>query len=413
MVQLGEGTTTALKSMLFRKNFKMTGATNKDFTSGEINHIIQGETGRIWTFIWEGPAYLEVPMNLVCSAYLVFTYIGWSGLIVLLGLGLHWLLSYVRGKTEKEINEKKGQFSTERYKYINESFYNIKSLKLFGWESKFLNKIEDAYMSEKELDQQCLVRNKFYDAISSSIHHLIPISAFYIYTAQGNSLTLAQWGMTTVMLERLRSNIDRSFNLYRTYFDTMRSMEKLWEFYCAPETQKGLIDRSNTQGKDANAVVVQGSFSWGITPKLDKADKDKIKEKLRKKEYDEITKNMGTIRKWCYDLVQKKDVHEKIHIPYSDRTLNQIINLQDLDIKIKKGSFTVIIGEMGSGKTSLLNSMIGEMIYVSKEEMSLIGDKDRPIKDMEMRSLEDALLSKDFTGDSPIKFNGSTGFYEQ
>ena len=215
------------------------------------------------------------------------------------------------------------------------------------------------------------------------------------------------------MLERLRGNIDRSFHLYRTYFDTMRSMENLWEFYCAPETQKGLIDRSNTQGKDANAVVVQGSFSWGITPKLDKADKDKIKEKLRKKEYDEKTKNMGAIRKWCYDLVQKKDVHAKVHIPYNDRTLNQITNLQDLDIKIKKGSFTVIIGEMGSGKTSLLNCMIGEMISVSKDEISLIGEKDRPIKDMELRGLEDALLKKDFTGDSPIKFNGSTGFYEQ
>ena len=121
---------------------------------------------------------------------------------------------------------------------------------------------------------------------------------------------------------------------------------------------------------------------------------------------------MGAIRKWCYDLVQKKDVHAKVHIPYNDRTLNQITNLQDLDIKIKKGSFTVIIGEMGSGKTSLLNCMIGEMISVSKDEISLIGEKDRPIKDMELRGLEDALLKKDFTGDSPIKFNGSTGFYE-
>ena len=91
-------------------------------------------------------------MNLILSAYLVFTYIGWSGLIVLLGLGLHWALNYVRGKTEKEINEKKREFSTERMKYINESFYNIKSLKLFGWESKFLSKIEDCYLSEKDLD---------------------------------------------------------------------------------------------------------------------------------------------------------------------------------------------------------------------------------------------------------------------
>ena len=64
---------------------------------------------------------------------------------------LHWFIGYIRGKTEKEINEKSREFSTERYKYINESFYNIKSVKLFGWEKKFLNKIEDAYQNEKKL----------------------------------------------------------------------------------------------------------------------------------------------------------------------------------------------------------------------------------------------------------------------
>jgi len=134
MIMLGHMVSTAMKSMLFRKNFKMTGATNKDFTSGEINHIIMGESGRIWTFIWEGPAYIETPFHLIVSSYLVFTYIGWSGLVVFAGMALHWLLSYIRGKTEKAINEKKREFSTERYKYINESFYNIKSVKLFGWE---------------------------------------------------------------------------------------------------------------------------------------------------------------------------------------------------------------------------------------------------------------------------------------
>lgn len=134
MIMLGHMVSTAMKSMLFRKNFKMTGATNKDFTSGEINHIIMGESGRIWTFIWEGPAYIETPFHLIVSSYLVFSYIGWSGLVVFAGMALHWLLSYIRGKTEKAINEKKREFSTERYKYINESFYNIKSVKLFGWE---------------------------------------------------------------------------------------------------------------------------------------------------------------------------------------------------------------------------------------------------------------------------------------
>ena len=412
MIEVGHLAHTAMKTMLFRKNFKMTGATNKDYTSGEINGIIMGESNRIWTFIWEGPAYIETPVHLLVSSYLVFTYIGWSGLVVVAGLGLHWFIGYIRAKTEKEIHEKQREYSTERYKYINESFYNIKSVKLFGWEQKFLNKIEEAYENEKKLENQCMLRNKFYDFLNSSIHHLMPLAAFWLYTVQGNSLTLAQWSLMTVMLHRVKGRLDHCFHLYRNFFHTRHSMERLWGFYCAPESQTGLIDRSGAADSE-NAVVVKGDFSWGVTPKLDQADKDKIREKLRKKEYEADTKGMGKLRKGWYDLVHKKDVHELIHIPYKERTMNQIATLQDIDIEIKKGSFTVIIGEMGCGKTSLLNTMIGEMIHLTKEEMQRIGDYSRPIGDMEMRALEDVLLHTDLTGRSPITINGTSGFYEQ
>ena len=38
--------------------------------------------------------------------------------------------------------------------------------------------------------------------------------------------------------------------------------------------------------------------------------------------------------------------------------------LRQLDIEIKKGEFVIIIGEIGSGKSSLLNAMLGQLLYV-------------------------------------------------
>jgi hypothetical protein len=72
MIEVGHRAHTSLKVMLFRKNFKMTGATNKDFASGEIHHIIMGESGRIWSFIWTGPDYIECPIHLFFSLYICF-----------------------------------------------------------------------------------------------------------------------------------------------------------------------------------------------------------------------------------------------------------------------------------------------------------------------------------------------------
>ena len=77
----------------------------------------------------------------------------------------------------------------------------------------------------------------------------------------------------------------------------------------------------------------------------------------------------------------------KFEIPLKERTLDEIINLKDLDIKVKKGSFVVIIGETGSGKTSLLNAMIGEMIHLPDQAAKEVGDSTRGLKKGEMQYL--------------------------
>ena len=52
MVEIGHRAHTALKAMLYRKNFRMTSATNKDFSPTEICTIVMDESDRVWDFIW-------------------------------------------------------------------------------------------------------------------------------------------------------------------------------------------------------------------------------------------------------------------------------------------------------------------------------------------------------------------------
>lgn len=46
------------------------------------------------------------------------------------------------------------------------------------------------------------------------------------------------------------------------------------------------------------------------------------------------------------------------------RKLDNIVCLKEIDLKIKKGQFVCIIGKVGSGKSSLLNAMIGDLLPV-------------------------------------------------
>lgn len=40
--------------------------------------------------------------------------------------------------------------------------------------------------------------------------------------------------------------------------------------------------------------------------------------------------------------------------------------LKNLNLQIKKGSFVCIIGDVGSGKSSLLSALIGDMLYLNE-----------------------------------------------
>ena len=52
MIEVGHRAHTSLKTILFQKDLRMSSATNKDFSEGEISSIIMGDSNKIWDFIW-------------------------------------------------------------------------------------------------------------------------------------------------------------------------------------------------------------------------------------------------------------------------------------------------------------------------------------------------------------------------
>jgi len=48
-------------------------------------------------------------------------------------------------------------------------------------------------------------------------------------------------------------------------------------------------------------------------------------------------------------------------------TVEAALALKDINLNIKHGEFVCIIGDVGSGKSSLLNAMIGDLQYLDQE----------------------------------------------
>ena len=46
------------------------------------------------------------------------------------------------------------------------------------------------------------------------------------------------------------------------------------------------------------------------------------------------------------------------------KKLSKFVTLKNIKMEVKKGEFISIIGDVGSGKSSLLQALIGDMIYI-------------------------------------------------
>jgi ABC-type lipoprotein export system ATPase subunit len=66
-------------------------------------------------------------------------------------------------------------------------------------------------------------------------------------------------------------------------------------------------------------------------------------------------------------------------------TLENAITIKDINLNIKHGEFVCIIGDVGSGKSSLLNTLIGDLLYLPNEYIE--ENKDQLISDPTVASL--------------------------
>ena len=98
-------------------------------------------------------------------------------------------------------------------------------------------------------------------------------------------------------------------------------------------------------------LSVKGNFSWGFSEKVSKKDTEKTKADSK----DSNGKKVEA------DSEEKKDADKTVP---KKKEFGDVITLKDIDFEVRKGEFICVIGDVGSGKSSLLNSIIGDLIYV-------------------------------------------------
>jgi cell division transport system ATP-binding protein len=87
--------------------------------------------------------------------------------------------------------------------------------------------------------------------------------------------------------------------------------------------------------------------------------------------------------------------------------------LKDISLDVRRGEFIIIIGKIGSGKSSLLHALMNEMTFVPETVIDQYGGKNASITDDELKELRKNVYEMDYQGIAPIKIAGKVAYVEQ
>jgi len=264
-------------------------------------------------FLWG-----STPVQLVVCIVLLYRILGWSALasiiMMILVMPLNFFIAQQFSKTQKKV-----MAATDvRIHTTNEILQNIRIIKYFAWEQRF-----DQLVGEKRQAELRALRNKYILwTLAASVWFGVPILitffSFLLYTVVEKRPLIPSVAFTALSLfSILRYPLDQLADMIAHVQESKVSVDRVEEFLNEDETEKyeQLIRPESVISAETVIGFDKATLTWG-----------------------------------------GKDAR--------DSDGQTAFHMIDMSIRFHVGHLNLVVGPTGSGKTSLLMALLGEMTLI-------------------------------------------------
>ena len=385
-------------------NYAPSGFTQRA-NHGEIINFIQIDSMRLMFLVMMAPNACVAPMMIAAYIYLLFDFFGLtflSGLIVLLAFMVsNYFIAKEFRKRQKAMMGKKDICM----KTTTEALENIKILKLYNWENEFKNKILNARRVEMDFLAKRYVITNLNQTINWLCPTLVSITTIGFYQIFNNSFNISTMLIGLSIFSKLQNPVRMLPNIINQTLETTVSLKRIEEFLKQPDIDNNLIKRGEYDENGEFAIKIEnGNFSWGVKQKKKsrwdlpgKKGKGKGKPNI---EESKLNKGENLINNENNNIISSEDKRTtvrmqdpsdndiistnkdnpgneegneieidgcKIQIPVP-KGIDFDITLKNINLEIKPGELVAIVGEVGCGKSSLLQAIINNLILLNPKE---------------------------------------------
>lgn len=319
VLEVGLGCRSSLTALVFQKSLRLSAQSRSERSSGDIINLVSIDAPRVQACAQELSTLIIAPTELVLCVWSLYSLLGKSAFAGVAVILLVVPANTVLVRYLKRLNKWQMKLKDIRNRVTNEILVSMKSIKLYSWEGPMLARLLEA-RNDKELKNLKKIRavNQVANLIWNTMPFLVSFSTFATFAMTETTPLTSEIVFPALALLNILSKPILLLPSIITYLtEAAVALERMAEFLMAPEVDEDLL-QINKDLSDLALKLDNISFLWQKPRTITKISEDT-------------------------DFSSFK---------YA---------LHNMNLTANKGDFVCIVGKVGSGKSSLLSSILGQL----------------------------------------------------
>ncbi|KAJ3073805.1 Multidrug resistance-associated protein 1 [Podochytrium sp. JEL0797] len=362
-----------LTAVVYRKSLRLSGAARQEFNAGRITNIISTDLVRLDLFM----VFFHLAWSYSLQTIYVIALLLWVlGISSLAGISLLLAtlpLQYFVIRALVKLRKQNATMTDQRVRLTSETLSSIRIIKFFAWESSFLDRVS----AIRNIELKAVITANLIRSVITASGFALPVLAasisFMVYFAISPEFSVVAIFTSLALFNNLRNPIQWSPIIIGVYADAKVAVERIQALL---ESHELTFEPEYVEaGPETPAVVVQhGDFAWETVSDLHTTPTDPIIP-IEDETNDNLSILQSASEHATPSLSSLHDTNRHSHVLDSSSSSSSLLlpspplpfsnspkpTLSSLNFSIPQGSLVAIVGAVGSGKSSLLSALIGQL----------------------------------------------------
>ncbi|XP_058074506.1 ABC transporter C family member 3-like isoform X2 [Magnolia sinica] len=299
----------ALVAMIYKKGLSLSSQSRQGHTSGEIINFMSVDAERVGYFSCCMHALWMVPVQVTLALLILYKNLGLASIAAFVATVVVMLMNVPLGKLQENYQGKLMKSKDVRMKAMSEILRNMRILKLQGWEMKFLSKIVELRKDETSWLKKYVYTSAMTTFVFWGAPTFVSVITFGACMLMGIPLESGKILSALATFRILQEPIYALPDTISTVVQTKVSLDRISSFLRLEDLQPDVVERLPEGSSDVAVEISDGNFSWDLS------------------------------------------------------SANP--TLKDLNFRALHGMRVAVCGTVGSGKSSLLSCILGEVPKIS------------------------------------------------